>query len=160
MTTGNSAPRTRTKRGLLRAFAVITAAVVGMIGLVATPAFASQTCTGQTRSNVCLAIWQLDNGNYLVHVGIDYHISQSDAQAIIDQPGDPFFTVAMSGSTSLFFIPETDIGASAESGLSADFDVTVLPAQLGGRTVFARLWLTDNRVGTQTFNSPSLSPPY
>jgi hypothetical protein len=95
-----------------------------------------------------------------VHVGIDYHISQTDAQAIIDQPGDPFFTVVMSGSTSLFFVPETDIGASAEFGLSADFDVNVLPSQLGGRTVFARITLTDFRVGTQIFDSPRLSPPY
>jgi hypothetical protein len=158
--TKNSEPRTRRKLPLLRAIAIIAATVAGMIAFAAAPASASQTCTGQPRSNVCLGIWLLPNGLYAVHIGIDYHISQSDAQAIIDQPGDPFFVVVKAGSTSLFFVPETDIGASAGFGLSADFDVNVLPSQLGGRTVFAQLQLTDFRVGTQLFNSPSLSPPY
>jgi hypothetical protein len=107
--------------------------------LAASPASASQGCTGQLpRSNVCLSISQLSDGNYAVHVGIDDVMSVPDCHAIVDPPGDPFFTVVMSGSTQLFFIPETDIGCSADFGLGADFDVTVLPSQLGGRTVCRR----------------------
>jgi hypothetical protein len=155
-----SRPQTRTKRSVLAAIAIITAAIVGMIGLAASPASASQTCTGQLpRSNVCLGIWQLSDGNYAVHVGIDDVMSLSDCHSIIDLPGDPFFTVVMSGSTQLFIVPETDIGCSVDFGLSADFDTTVLRSQLGGRRVFARITLFDPR-GTRIFDSPTLSSPY
>jgi hypothetical protein len=153
-----SEPRTRTKRSLLGVIAIIAATVAGMIALTG-PAFATQRCGPAFASIVCLEIQKLSDGNYAVHVGIDYHISLQAAQEIIDQPGDPFFTVAMSGSTTLFFIPLTQLGASAD-GLGAGFDVTVLPSQLGGRTVFARMKLTDNRSGIRFFDTFTLSPPY
>jgi len=149
------------RRSILRRILIVGAATVSMVGVVAGPASASQTCSGLVASNVCLGIWPLGNGNYAVHVGIDDRVSRSDAQAIIDQPGDPFYVVVVDDSGNpLFIVPETDIGASAESGLSADFDTVVVPGQLGGRTVRARVRLDDRRAGTRFFTSPRLSSPY
>ena len=161
MTVSNSLPKRRGIRRLSRVLAVVTAAAIGMITLATAPASATQTCTAQVGSNVCLSNFRLSNGNYAVHIGIDDHISQADAQAIIDQPGDPFFTVVTdSDGNALFFVPETDIGASQQDGLSADFDVTVLPSQLHNARVLGRIRLTDNRNGTRVFLTPPLSPPY
>jgi hypothetical protein len=132
-----------------------------MVGRGACWAWAIQTCSGGLPiSNVCLRITQVTGGNYAVHVGIDDVMSLSDCHAIIDPPGDPFLTVVMSGSTQLFIVPETDIGCSADFGLSADFDTTVLPSQLGGRRVLARIFLFDPRFGIRTFDTPTLAPPY
>jgi hypothetical protein len=160
MNTGKSVPRTRTKRSILQAVVIIMATIAGMVGLFAAPASAAgQVCSGRPEVNVCLALAQAGRF-YGVHVGIDYRISRQAAQEIIDQPGDPFFVVVMSGSTQLFYVPEAGIAASDTAGLSASFDVPVLPSQLGGRCVFARVELNDFRTGLKFFDSPTFCPPY
>jgi hypothetical protein len=153
----SSEPRARTKRSLLQAIAIITATIAGLIALTGTSASASTTCTARPRSNICLQIDHLNNGNYAVHLSIS--ISVPDPWIIMPPQGDPFSAVMMSGSTPLFAIPETDITASA-GVLSADFDVTVLPSQLGGRTVFARITFFDANTGSsQVFDSATLRVP-
>jgi hypothetical protein len=164
-------PRRGGGRRLARTLAIVTAATVGLITLVAAPAFADQRCTGQPASNVCLSIDRIDTDHYRVHLGIDFHISRDRAQAIIDAPGDPFnariFGHAREpiGNQAMFNVGETDIGASAESGLSADFDTTVsrsdlnndpYPWPFGFDRVFGRIILTQPNGGpTLTFDSPS-----
>jgi hypothetical protein len=101
------------------------------LGFVAGPATAEpQQCNGVPggRANVCINITSTGNGNfYLVHIGIDVHMSGADARAIINQPGNPF-TVRLMGSDRgsaddfLGNVPMTLIAASDEFGLGADFD--------------------------------------
>jgi len=70
-----------------------------------------------------------------VHVGIDVHMTQQRAQEFIDTNGGNPFQVKVYGpdhfSTDLLFeVPMAGVGASAESGLSGDFDLVVLHWQL------------------------------
>jgi hypothetical protein len=125
----NVRPRGHTKLRLLQVM-IAAAAVFGAVGLTAAPASAEQTCTGRPDSNLCLAINGLGNGTFAVHVGIDVHMSLEEAQEYVDDAGDPLFASIRgddSGNVSqfLFSMPLTDVGASSESGLSADFDLVV-----------------------------------
>jgi hypothetical protein len=132
--------------------------------LAAPPASAEMRCTGASASNVCLVINHVGNGIYDVHLGIDAHMSRQDAQAIIDAPGEPFsgkIYGADSSAQYLFDIPVTDVGASTESGLSANFDITVSGAWLnedsGRDEIFGRIRLYDARTGTtRIFDTPQI----
>jgi hypothetical protein len=158
----------RLKRTLGLALAP-TAAFVLMAGVMAAPASAEQRCTGAAGSNVCLSIDDF-NGGFRVHIGIDVHMSLAQAQAILDAPGDPF-SARMMGSDPLsddvlFNVHLTDEGASAGSGLSADFDMVASRSQLNEDDsffddvdeVFGRVKLVDPGTGAVTFyNSPIIS---
>jgi hypothetical protein len=153
------------KRRLRRGLGVM-AASGGTIALImsalAVPASAEQKCTGRPDSNVCLSIDNF-NGGYLIHVGIDVHMSLQDAQAILDAPGEPF-SARMMGSDplsddELFPIVLMGTGASAETGLGADFQIVAARSQLNEDDsffddvdeVFARIQLVDPRTGTTRF---------
>lgn len=161
----NSGARCSLQRGLARVLA-IAAVASGVIGLTAASALAEQRCSGAPAANVCLEVVQLSNGNYDVVIGIDYHVGLQDAQAIIDCPGDPFnaLVIGDDGSESendrLFIVPMTNMGASAEFGLSADFHTVVFRSQLdeddGTDEVFGRVVLVDCRVGTRIFDTPRI----
>jgi hypothetical protein len=126
----NLLPSTRVRRRLLGGLAA-AALTTGALGLMAGPASAEQKCTGRPDSNVCLAITTNSNqSTYFIHVGIDVHMSRASAQQYIDASGGNPFNARMWGSDTfsdddLFPVFLTDIGASDESGLSADFDVAV-----------------------------------
>jgi hypothetical protein len=172
LTITDSKSRSRTKGRLLRALAMIAAIAAGLITAAAAPALAEtgQKCTAQTASNVCLSIYPVDSDHFKVLVGIDFHISRQRAQEIIDQPGDPFntriFGVAREpvGNQALFTVPEIEIGASEDFGLSAGFESVVTKDQLNddGRypspfqndKVFGRIILTQSHGPTLTFDTP------
>src|SRR6266542_84272 len=101
---------------------------MGALVALADPASAEMKCTGRPDSNVCLTItptW--DNRDYYVHVGIDVHMSLATAQRYVDQ-GSPLTAKIMGADPGAddfrFFMRVTDLGASADYGLSADFDYT------------------------------------
>jgi hypothetical protein len=142
----------RTRRRLVRAI-LAAVAVVGAVAATAGPASAAQTCTGHTDSNLCFAIDGLGNNMFHVHVGIDVHMPLDQAQEYIDDTGDPF-VVWIDGvddgrlSETKFSVPITDLGASSESGLSADFDRDVPGSWLnednpGGDELKAEVLLID-----------------
>ncbi|MFD8493969.1 hypothetical protein [Amycolatopsis sp. NPDC059657] len=153
------------KRRITRA-AAITAVGASALVMSAVPSMAAQKCTGAAEANVCLSIDRLSNGEYAVHLGIDWHISKSDAEAIIlgggplraEMIGDDAFS-----DDHLFDVPLTDAGASDGFGLSIDFD-RVVPAFFldedntpFDRTdeVFGRIKITDRRTNsTRTFDTP------
>jgi hypothetical protein len=122
-------PRGRTKRRLLQTV-IAAAAVFGAVVVTAGPAAAVQTCTGRPEANLCLAIDGRSDGLFNVHVGIDVHMSLAEAQEYVDDAGNPL-SASIRGDDSgnfsqfLFSVPLTVLGASAESGLSADFDLVV-----------------------------------
>jgi hypothetical protein len=163
-----------TKPLFLRAAIGVTA-VASAVGLIAAPASAAVNhCDGDSTVVTCLLIDQNQDGTYYVEVGIDVHMSVQDAQAIIDQPGDPF-TVTIVGSdpladNNLFAVSMFGLGASAESGLSAGFARTGVPRawldeddSIFDRTdeVFARIVLTDARTNTsRTFNTVIISQQF
>jgi hypothetical protein len=153
------------KRRFLRA-AAVTAVGASALVLAAAPSQAAQKCTGRGDANVCLAIDRLSNGEYAVHLGIDWHISRLDAESII-LGGGPI-TAEMLGDDAfsddhLFPVFLTDVGASDAFGLSIDFD-RVVPAFFldednvpFDRTdeVFGRISITDRRTSsTRTFDTP------
>jgi len=125
----NSTTGSRTKRRFVRLLTIIVAATASMMALMAVPALAEtgMKCHPVPESNVCLSFWQLDSNHYQVKIGIDFHIGLQRAQQIIDQPGDPFvariFGIAKEpvGKQPMFTVPMTDIGASEEFGLGAEF---------------------------------------
>lgn len=155
--------RRRLVRGTLAA-AMALGIVGGTMGATTGTASAAMRCTGARDSNVCLWVNGVGNGQFVVHVGIDFHISREDAQEYIDDAGDPF-QVWIRGDDNgpaefLFTVPMTAIGASDESGLSADFERTVpgswLNEDAGTDEVYAELTLTDTDTNTVTrvFKSP------
>jgi hypothetical protein len=125
LTTHIPASRSRAKRFLLRALGIVLAPVAG-VALMVAPASAEQRCSGQPEVNVCLSITRLSNGEYAVRIGIDYRVSLSVAQQIIASGG---ISAAVWGDDwdddIEFRVPRITWGASAESGLSADFDRVV-----------------------------------
>jgi hypothetical protein len=114
-----------------------TAMVSGFVGAVvmmASPASAEMRCTGRPESNVCLSIEPTPDGrDYYVHVGIDIHMSLAEAQRYVGQ-GSPLTAKIMGSDTFSddfrFFMRVTDLGASADSGLSADFDYVASQSQM------------------------------
>lgn len=169
MATSNPAPRGRTKRRLLRALGVVMAPAAAIV-VMAGPAFAEQrACDPKPTHNVCLTIYPLSDGNYKVTLGIDVHMSQQDAQAIIDRPGDPFTGKVLGSDSShdpkqfLFNVPLDRVHATAGFGLSADFSTIVSPDHLneddspGNRVdeVFGRVRLIE-RSAIRDFDTPEI----
>ncbi|MGH3625331.1 MAG: hypothetical protein ACRDQ5_26695 [Sciscionella sp.] len=168
MTTSNSGSRGRTKRRLVQTLVVATIGA-SAIGLTATPAMAEQRCTGPGRQQRVPVHQPAQQRGIRGHLGIDFHISGQDAQAIIDAPGDPF-TAEMIGDDAfsddhLFTVPLTSLEASSEFGLGARFD-RVVPASFldeddsfFDRTdeVFGRIKLVDPRNNsTRSFDTPEI----
>ena len=120
--------RGRVRRRVVPMLVAVTG-VFGALGFAAAPASAAQTCNSPKNSNVCFSIDRISNGNFAVHVGIDVHIGQEEAQEYIDDFGDPFRVVIQGDdghlAEVLFSVPLTKLGASSEFGLSGDFDVVV-----------------------------------
>ncbi|MET9338932.1 hypothetical protein [Nonomuraea sp. NPDC003804] len=168
MVISSPASRGHTKRRLLRRLAVLTTALALPIVALAGPASAEQQCRAGNGAVVCLSIDGLANSTYAVHIGIDVSMSRQDAQAIIDAPGDPVSARVLGADTfddNLFSVPLTAVWASAESGLSAEFDIIVNPFQLDeddapgdrGDEVFGRVRFVDPRTNTsRTFNTPEI----
>jgi hypothetical protein len=148
----------RPKRRLFQLL-IAAVAVFGAVGLMAAPASAAQTCTGGT-NNLCLSINRLADGRYLVHVGIDVRMSLDAAQEYIDDVGDPF-TVTIHGDDdgdlgdSRFTLTQTGLSASADFGLSGDFEKIVpgffLDEDNGTDEVRALVKLTDTDVDRSIF---------
>lgn len=101
-------------------------------------------------------------------------MSVQDAQAIIDQPGDPF-VVTMVGSdpladNNLFNVPRYALDATAEDGLRGRFSQDQIPRSLLNEDnsifdqmdeVFARIVLTDLRNNsTRTFKTVIISQQF
>jgi hypothetical protein len=128
-TAGTVRPRGRIKRRLLQTV-IAAAAVFGAVVVTAGPAAAVQTCTGRPEANLCFAIEGRPDGRFDVHVGIDVHMPLAEAQEYVDDAGNPL-SASIRGDDSgnlsqfLFNVPLSVLGASAESGLSADFNITV-----------------------------------
>ena len=165
MSITETVPRARRRlgRGLLAA-AMALGIVSGTMSATMGTAAAAMACTGARDSNVCLWVNGVGNGQFVVHVGIDFHISREAAQEYIDDAGDPF-RVWIRGDDNgpgefLFSVPMTGLGASDESGLSADFERTVpgswLNEDAGTDEVYAELTLTDTDTNTviRVFKSP------
>jgi hypothetical protein len=117
----------RAKRRIVAGLSTVALSAAAM-GAMASPASADMRCTGRPDSNVCLDIYPIADQHYHIHLGIDVHMNEQTAQAYIAQ-GNPFRVTIMAPdhfwTDELFDLPLTDLGASAESGLSADFDFEV-----------------------------------
>ena len=157
---------------------VAAAGVLGVVGSMAGPASAAQTCTGASDSNLCLSVDGVGGGRFRVHVGIDVPMSLAEAQEYIDDPGDPFVVTIVAddgiGSSCplfcgtvipvLFRVPLTGLGASG-SGLGGDFDITVPgtalnedpPGQEDEIRAFAELWDRDTNTLVRRFVSNQIS---
>jgi len=125
----------------IRQILTSTAAAAAAVVMTATPALAApsaaaalprQVCRGDGfGSSWCLFIERTSNGEFHVHLGIDVFMSRSDAQAIIDVPGDPFSARVLGRDSwpdsddNLFNVPITVLGAADGVGLSSDFDTIV-----------------------------------
>lgn len=153
----------------VRSMLVVALVALGAITVSAATASADQTCTGNTRYDICLWIRPIGGDMYNVHVGFDYKIGRADAQAIIDQPGDPVDAWIM-GDDPFFdnaeFNVPLQVVSAADFGLSADFDINVPYAALdedsdGGDELYARVRVFDNRTaGDETFRTNTLSSPF
>ena len=157
----------RTRRRLAQ-LAMAGVVVPAALAVTSVPASAAQTCTGQPDSNLCLSIDRRADGNYSVRVGIDVHMPLWEAQEYVDDPGVPF-SVWLRGDDGqpaefLFHVPITALFATAESGLSADFDTVVsgraLDEDRGGIDEVraqVRLIDTDTNITTRTLLSNRLT---
>ncbi|MEU4559414.1 hypothetical protein AB0F72_13595 [Actinoplanes sp. NPDC023936] len=167
------------RRILIGAAATATALVVTAAPALAAPASASslprQVCRGDGfGSGWCLFIERAGE-QYRVHLGIDIFMSRSDAQAIIDAPGDPLSARVLGGDTwpdgddNLFNVPITTLGASDGFGLSCDFD-TVVGAQFldednvpgnRGDEVFGRITFRNPLTKKNTtFDTPEIAETF
>jgi hypothetical protein len=167
---GMNSTRWWARRRAKAAIGIVTALAALGIVVVAAPAQAApQACSGEVNVNVCLAIEPYNNaghgGLFRIHVGIDFRITQQDAQAIIDTQRDPYFVEVLgddgASKSEQFPVPETTIIAHPTAGLSAGFDTIVFASQLreddhGEQELQARVIFTDPRgiLGTRVFDSP------
>jgi len=149
-------------------FGAIGLAALGLMTVMSGAAEAKSTCSSSSKHVICFSITHVGGDQYDVHVGIDITMSQADAQAIIDQPGDPIDAWAMGADpffdNAEFRIPLSWVNAW-EGGLSAEMDIRVPYAALdedsdGGDELYARVRLFDQRVSTRTFRSSQLSSPF
>ncbi|MEO3859828.1 hypothetical protein [Acrocarpospora sp. B8E8] len=144
------------------------ASVLGIVLMAGPASAAERKCAGNASYNVCLTIIPLGNRTFRVVLGIDYRIGLQAAQTIINAPGDPYFARIMGDDDvpdlTLFWVPLTGLGASAEAGLSADFE-RVVPGSwldeddlLGNRDeVYGRITFVDPRNNkSRTFETPNI----
>jgi hypothetical protein len=148
-------------------FGAIMLAALGMMTVMSGAALADAGCSSGSKHVICFSIVPAGGDQYDVHVGIDIKMSRADAQAIIDQVGDPADAWAMGDDwfdNAEFNIPLT-WAAAGPDGFSAEFDIRVPYAALdedsdGGDELYARVRLFDQRHGTRTFTSPTLTSPF
>lgn len=149
-------------------FGAIGLAALGMMTVMSGAAQADSGCKSNSEHVICFSITPAGGDQYDVHVGIDIFMSRADAQAIIDQDGDPADAWAMGDDpwfdNAEFRIPLT-WAVAGDEGFSAEFDIRVPYAALdedsdGGDELYARVRLFDRRAGTRTFTSPTLYSPY
>jgi hypothetical protein len=131
-------------------FGAIGLAALGMMTVMSGAALADSACSSGSKHVICFSIIPAGGDQYDVHVGIDIKMSRSDAQAIIDQVGDPADAWAM-GDDPVFDNAEFNIRVPY-AALDEDSD--------GGDELYARVRLFDQRSGTRTFKSPTLSSPF
>jgi hypothetical protein len=136
-------------------------AVGGAMLATAGPASAAMRCDYQEGLyNVCLTVNGVGNGMYNVHVGIDVHMSLADAQEYVDDEGDPLLAMVRGDDGGrlaeiLSYPTLRGLGASGESGLSADFDATIPGSVLDedhgdGDEIHAQVRLTDTDTNVVT----------
>ena len=148
-------------------FGAIALAALGMMTVMSGAAQAKSACSSGSKHVICFSITRVGSDAYDVHVGIDITMSKADAQHIIDQPGDPADAWAMGDDwfdNAEFNIPLT-WAAAGDNGFSAEFDIRVPYNALdedsdGGDELYARVRLFDQRAGTRTFTSRTLSSPF
>jgi len=94
-----------------------------------TPQIGDQTCRGElNRYTICFSLTQIGvSRDFAVHIGIDVFMSQTDAQNIINAPGEEL-SARIFGEDTFFdnglkAVPVTWAAANAQ-GLSAEFDTT------------------------------------
>jgi hypothetical protein len=152
--------RFRRPRRLVQVLIAVLA-VAGATLVTAGPASAAMQCDYQVGLyNVCLSVNGVGNGMYNVHVGIDVHMSLADAQEYIDDPDDPLLAIIRGDDGGriaevLSYPRLVGLGASEESGLSADFDATIPGSVLdedpgAGDEIRAQVRLTDTDTNTLT----------
>src|ERR1043165_1295315 len=102
MTTHATTISTSRSRRVVGRLLVAMAIAGGAIAAVAAPAIAScwlsesgyewicSECRSGTGYVNCFTLTQYTNGTIGVHIGIDIAMSQQDAQAILDSPGEEF----------------------------------------------------------------------
>lgn len=148
-------------------YGAIMLAALGIMTVTSGAANAKSTCSTGSNHTICFTINKIASDTYDVHVGIDVRMSRADAQAIIDQNGDPFDAWAMGADwfdNAEFRIPLTWARAG-DAGLSAAMDIRVPYNALdedsdGGDELYARVRLFDQRVSTRTFKSKELHSPF
>jgi len=143
------------------------AVTAGAVALTASPASAHQVCRAAPGHVICLSTTPMANRDFAVHLGIDIHMSQADAQAIINAPGEELSAKIWADDpvydNGLFSVPVT-WSAAGEIGLSAEFDIVVDGEALDeddgwfeGRLdeVYGVITLRDPRTGVvRSFTSP------
>jgi hypothetical protein len=154
--------RTALTRRLLPAVAGLAVAS-GAVAVVASPASAAgPACNYNSEFNACLWITETSPGSdvYNVHMGIDVHMSQTQAQDILARGGG-FYAKAMGDDpvydNFLFYLDRVYQTATPD-GLSAEFDKTVSGAKLDEDwddtdEVYGTVGLTNPGWGTRFFNT-------
>ncbi len=146
------------------AVSVALGASLGSIDAASAAGVGDHACHRSSGAAVCILVSTDDSVFYNVHAGIDVPMSQADAQAILDQPGNAFdaYLVADDEWFDTVIAPVHLTGESAwAGGISADFDEwyhwSVLDEDWGTDELYVRIRLYDQRAGTRTFYSPVVS---
>ena len=116
---------------LVTALAIVAGLGVATAGTAAAANVGEWACNYDSSRNTCLYIANLGDHRYAVHVGIDVHMSQQDAQNIVDSGFVPWAdlwgddgSAGVGSHGYLTSIPITGIWANS-GGLSAEFDIQV-----------------------------------
>jgi hypothetical protein len=165
----------RNRLHLDRAGRVAVAVLVacGAMAVLAGPASAEQRCRSGPGYVTCFSLERMNNTNIAVHIGIDVHMSQEDAQAIINAPGEEFSAKVFGDDeffdNALINVPVTWSAAGTE-GLSAEFDTVASWAQLDEDNsywsgyvdeLYASIKLVDPRTTVvRTFNTAIITGYY
>jgi len=143
------------KRRLLSTLVTAMTSIAALMLFAATPASADYLCNGGASVSLQIS----PPYTYDVYLGIDIPMSQPEAQAIINAPGEPFSAVMFgedpSSNDYLFSMPASPPIAWS-GGLSSEFSVTVDDSDLDEDDswfddrdeVFAEIQLYDGRSGT------------